>query len=1149
MKKYLIVGVGGSGGATLRYLMDQLREDLRAHGIKDLPEAWQFLQIDVNPTPERTPGLGSITELGGRYVSVSSAGNTFGDVRRTVEARLAERGATSGLATWEPGSEADNVPVTTGAGQFRAIGRMLTLTRVKEIEAALQQAWEALQRPTAWGNLPSSLPDQGPFDQAGVVVPIVVGSIAGGSGASMFLDVCRILGRVGSINRTYLGAFLFSPDVFQSLDAGKRKGIDGNAIGALGELIAAQTGAADNADGDLLQALGLPVDRTGEPPFGRVFPIGSFIGGDGARFGDTPDDIYRGLGRALAAILLSEAATSQYLQTRFENPQPLDNSQSRFGWGAKSADIAWASFGYASLSLGRDRYAEYVAQRLAHTAVDKLVEGFHNPTNPLPPTDQLEQLVDSQWSVITEQLGLAVPNGSALDWLTRSALTENDRRSIVTAATTPLIQWTDRIGQMPALDWLGEVRANLIHHEQTAKMVVSEHIYRWADEYATSLERRTQAELVRIISHPAQGLPYARKVIERLQSDVGLLVERVRNAPGGLPALKVSADTDAAAEALKKTASANSELQRRVADDVRQSAERHLRAEAARFLSGILASYGEDVLGGLHAAVTGSLESLDSARKSTARQAGIALLRSTAYRDWPEDSDFVPPRFDHAENEVLLTTSAEFPAKFREHVTADGPSFHANLMGMVEQILRGHWDNVGAERAEWPVIWSERPWRAGDLKKDSTGQPTPPSKPVYRLALSTEAILDRALAYQARKDQRFDKFSSQTFEGYLNEPGISDLVREQRRADFVRKFEETTKQARPLVGVSRPMISALHHADLKVELTFSSIPLTPGSTVAEAVRELLQNSAEVEQQTVTRYEDALAPTSSNPRIAVFGGYPVYNPLVFNSFLRQLQDRWARESEDGKRELWRWKRARPLPAALAMSAIEQVTLIKGWYIGRALGLVHQPADYHSEELVSVWSGPQEWVEFTPRLLTARDRYRDPHGFDWLAGVLEGHTLAVIGSVDDPELRALRPYQALRHLADDGPQPATHATPVRGQRLLEGWLRTGVWPSGLQSPIDAITCATPDPESRAKAVITWLNSVRHWIANRWLEPTGGFGPTARYRPKSASPEQLQAQPMFSEIALSTHGALDDLIAMVEKALESAMAGGSNGDAPQI
>ena len=623
--------------------------------------------------------------------------------------------------------------------------------------------------------------------------------------------------------------------------------------------------------------------------------------------------------------------------------------------------------------------------------------------------------MDSQWSLITEELGLAVPDHSALSWLIANPLPENQRSAMVAAATVPYIQWTERVGPMPASDWLAEVPANLVHHEQTAKDVLADHVYRWADDYATSLEGRTKSTIVRILSHPAQGLPYARKVIERLKSDVGLLVEGLRRAPGGMPVLVVQETTDAAARALRNTASANQELQRRVAEDVRQSAERHLRAEAALFLSGILASYSEEVLDALHMAVNRALESLDHARKSTARQAGIAMLRSTIYRDWPEDSDVVPPRFDHAENEVLLTTSAEFPTKFREHVAADGGLFHANLMAMVQQILRGQWDNVGAERADFPVITAERSWRAPSLKKDSTGQPTPPSKPAYRLALSPAEILERSLAYQARKDQPFDKFSSETFEGYLNEPGISDVVREQRRSAFVGKFDEATKQARPLVGVSRPMITALHSTDLKVELTFSSIPLTPGSAVADAVRQQLQNNADLESQTVSRYEKALSPTSPNARIAVFGGYPVYNPLVFSSFLRQLQNRWSRESEIGKRELWRWKRTRPIPAALAMSAVEQATLIKGWYIGRALGLVHQPVDEHSEEPVRVWSGAQEWVEFSPRMLTARDRYRDSDGFDWLAGVLEGHTLAVIASVDDPELRALRPYEALRQLA--------------------------------------------------------------------------------------------------------------------------------------
>ena len=50
------------------------------------------------------------------------------------------------------------------------------------------------------------------------------------------------------------------------------------------------------------------------------------------------------------------------------------------------------------------------------------------------------------------------------------------------------------------------------------------------------------------------------------------------------------------------------------------------------------------------------------------------------------------------------------------------------------------------------------------------------------------------MAYQARKDEQFDKFSSTTFENYLNEPGISDVAREQRHTAFVQKFEETTKR-------------------------------------------------------------------------------------------------------------------------------------------------------------------------------------------------------------------------------------------------------------------------------------------------------------------------------------------------------------------
>ena len=385
MRKFLIVGCGGSGGATLRFLMDQLLADLRAHGIFELPPAWQFLQIDVPTVPEAGPGnLGSVRDLGGRYLSVSSPGNAYTLVANNVEQSLGVEVALRGLAGWspQPKEAAAHVPVTNGAGQFRAVGRMLTLTDLNDIQTEMTRAWEQLQRPDAWGQLSTKYP--GTYDPATTVVPIVVGSMAGGSGASMFLDVCRLLGRLPGLRRSDLGVFLFTADVFSSLPETQRTGVDGNALGALGEIIAAQTRASDKHDADMFASLGLPPETADEAAFARVFPIGSSIGGDGAKFGDgTMNGVYRGLGRALAATVSSQEATEQYIKSKIENPTPPAMNRELLGWGTDSAIFPWGSFGYASLSLGRDRYAEYASQRMARNAFDRLLSGHLDPRSQL----------------------------------------------------------------------------------------------------------------------------------------------------------------------------------------------------------------------------------------------------------------------------------------------------------------------------------------------------------------------------------------------------------------------------------------------------------------------------------------------------------------------------------------------------------------------------------------------------------------------------------------------------------------------------------------------------------------------------------------------------------------------------------------------
>jgi Tubulin like len=66
MRRFLIVGCGGSGGATLSYMMDQLRSELHSAGVDKLIAGWQFVHIDVPSAADPGPdGLANVPAQGG----------------------------------------------------------------------------------------------------------------------------------------------------------------------------------------------------------------------------------------------------------------------------------------------------------------------------------------------------------------------------------------------------------------------------------------------------------------------------------------------------------------------------------------------------------------------------------------------------------------------------------------------------------------------------------------------------------------------------------------------------------------------------------------------------------------------------------------------------------------------------------------------------------------------------------------------------------------------------------------------------------------------------------------------------------------------------------------------------------------------------
>ena len=62
-RPFLLVGLGGSGGKTLRFVKRDVAKRLRDAGWRDgeIPEAWQFLHIDT-PTIQDGMELNSIVD-------------------------------------------------------------------------------------------------------------------------------------------------------------------------------------------------------------------------------------------------------------------------------------------------------------------------------------------------------------------------------------------------------------------------------------------------------------------------------------------------------------------------------------------------------------------------------------------------------------------------------------------------------------------------------------------------------------------------------------------------------------------------------------------------------------------------------------------------------------------------------------------------------------------------------------------------------------------------------------------------------------------------------------------------------------------------------------------------------------------------------
>jgi Tubulin like len=1027
LRPFLLVGVGGSGGKTLRVVRQDLERRLAQVSWEgDLPQAWQFLQIDVPTHADgNEPDLPAHLPTS-QYQGLVADGLTY----RTIDSALAGSGRTKmseTVAGWRPDPAKVNVPVSKGAGQYRAIGRMITVARMDRVRSGLEARRRALSGAEVMGELQAATRALGGTPRAIAEDPVVVvvSSIAGGSGAGAVIDVCDAIRSLGEPWAGESIGFLYAPDVFDYIPQEQRRGVRPNALACLSELLSGYW----NSDGPSEQTAALLAKHGVQiGAANRLGPRYPFLVGnrnEHVAFG-TQNDIYRAMGRSIAAWVTSNALQGMmgsYIQGNWSNAsQAVPDS---LPLKLAGTETPFSALGSARVGLGRDRFRDYAAQALARQAVDRTLlrhEEQRGPTDDRTNKKLIADVAEMRFGAFLTRSELderGEKNNDLLDAL-RPPSQKDDARALSAEITNKITsEINEKSGQA-----LSVVRQRILSelHAREAKFGDEQRNLRL--QQGRDWIGHIQEHLVRLVATTiaTDGAPVTAEMLSQLGTELRQVrteleteAKSYRRWAGDMQSFSSELG---AAETLMKNNPVIENAVKRAVQTLLWAGEADLRDLVVEIIPDLVENVVEPLATAVRAAAT------TLAQEKAPSNDG----RASTVTEWPEDN-LVPERLRPAANEFLVDPVSTYPAELgtliERTVGADRPG--GARPTAIMQVMLG-----GAEVDQGPqeLVSLATGWVPREYTLHASGGDAP-TRARFEVKLGAADLLSRADAWVTQKGTVIGAYTSQTLKEFLNPNKTDPEQHAARLGRFEGQFIAAINAAAPLVSINPRVLSEVHGvADAPSKTYFTEIPFPDKSPARETVKRILQGrelwNAEVEQSLGDG--DAAA-------IDVFSvlGMPL-QPVVFDSIMKPIASEWgARAEADQRTEFWRWRRARPLTEFLPMSPEIRKAMVRGWFTARALGQLQLENDKAAIFAPTEAGAPGTFVDFPSPFLSAET----PHNHDYLPVVLISILLALVEVNTKESLNPMKPYARLRDLGRDG-RDGGYAQYIWAGRELEAWI---------------------------------------------------------------------------------------------------------------
>ena len=1012
----IFVGVGGSGGNTVRAIRDVLHRDLRNRGwTGEFPECWQTLWIDTIADQDKG-GFAAPMLPQNSYLGLVPGSVGYTSIKTNIVTSIPENQQQSILTGWMP--ESSPVPIEKGAGQYRAIGRTIGVSQLNASKRFLEGAISRMGSTQATSDLArlNQLYGQPASVTSGTQTAFVISSMAGGSGSGLFQDIAHMLKLIDPAFDNFTHVMLYGADVFElSVPKHMMKSIPGNTLGALAETM---NGVWKTTVSEQTAALFTKsaFNASQLKRFGGKHHWLIGAKSNEATLGSTTNEIYSAVGSSLAALAVSPdtliwlnnyvltnvfagSATTSSDKSELKVPGNLDHYQ---------------PFGFSRITLGMDRFRTYAAQSITKSAIKRMLWPDYEPLDSnsgMSPAKKVEVRAEQLWEDFLEGSGLYErnPRNDVID-----ALRPTDDSVFSKFAMEVIDKAGGRDSALTASQWEGKI---LDYFKAGRKDFTRAQILQVADlaaKWSSSIQDQLIKSVTSIIA--SDGYFVAIKLLKRLREvEMHFLINEELPTDSNRNRNLIEEIRSPISRALgtkSKITKQDSEISEKIKKTLAKGANMLTESDRIDLAIELLKDLDANFLAILQRSMEDAAEGLRTSARSAEKQKAEGE-NDIDFSSFPTlEEGTIPSRFAPPNTEQSLIDYKDFPTLLEQYAqdALEGDEKSLWKPRLIERSIKGIAFDPSGDSEQPDFIKIEPRWvpinslaRSGSGSAQSAG---------FTFIGDIPTLLARTTEMLSFHSGPLSSAINMGIRTYIEDNANSSL-RSKRRDDFKIALVAALRYCTPMVEENPDVLGIIHPGAIAGARNtyFTEIPLESSPLQEDSKQIVLQYDP---ANMAISKSGSFSNSTSVKQIEFYSTLTnARNPVVFNSLMAPIASDWnARINDAAERQsFWTLRRTKPLVDSVPISQDGFQKLVTGWFAlaftgGRQIDL----GDVNRGPKISVYSLRKSgWVDFPHPLVALPMEYED---HDYLPAVLLSLSMALVRVNEHKSLDPLLAYQTLQ-----------------------------------------------------------------------------------------------------------------------------------------